>query len=351
MTAEMKNPSAIETLVGDIAKGWDSTDRLDNRVESFAILKQRTVKFLDWAVDTSLPQTDLTFRKPFRLLNACGQYLIFRNYLVQQRSRLIGACTCKQHLLCAFCASRRGVRFSMAYKSKVETIKAENPNLDLLFLTFTVQNGDDLFERFHHIQGSMQKLMKKRNDQARGHRGITTEMHKCVGGVFSYEIKRGANQNRWHPHIHMLALIPKGLMIDAQKLKDEWLEITGDSHVINLEYATNDRAFLEIFAYALKFSEMENSDRWEAAKLLKGERLVSSFGDLRGVVVPEIETDDLLDSDEPFVDVFFQWFGDRYQKVYQTPDQTMQKRNLEIAITRSADIRRQHRMNMEQEAA
>ena len=133
-----------------------------------------------------------------------------------------------------------------------------------------------------------------------------------VAGVFAYEFKRGSIENLWHPHIHMLTLLPKGLRVDAEILKAEWLEITGDSSVINIQKAENDNAFLEVFAYALKFSEMENIDRWNASQILRNERLISSFGDLRGVVVDESDNDDLLDSDEPFFDLLFNWMGGRY---------------------------------------
>ena len=75
---------------------------------------------------------------------------------------------------------------------------------------------------------------------------------------------------------------------------------------IIIKYA-NDNAYLEVFAYALKFSEMENIDRWDAFNLLKGERLISSFGNLRGVLLPEDETDDLLDTTEPFFDTLYRW--------------------------------------------
>jgi hypothetical protein len=104
----------------------------------------------------------------------------------------------------------------------------------------------------------------------------------------------------------MLALLPKSSKVNIANLKNEWLGITGDSSVINIKYA-DDNGYLEVFAYALKFSEMENIDRWDAFNLLRRERLISSFGELRGVELPEEETDDLLDSNEPFVDVLYRW--------------------------------------------
>jgi len=226
---------------------------------------------------------------------------------------LIGACSCRKHLLCAFCASRRGVKNTVAYREKFASLKAETAaGLDVSFLTFTVKNGSDLAERKGHLASSMQALLKRRNREIKGttrHIGHT-EMSRLCGGVFAYEIKRGKNLELWHPHIHMLGLHSPGTWFDLDKLKAEWLEITGDSHVVNVESA-DENGFMEVFAYSLKFSEMTFADRWFAFKILHGDRLISSFGNVRGVVVPENENDELLDSDEPFFDSLFRWFADR----------------------------------------
>ena len=56
---------------------------------------------------------------------------------------------------------------------------------------------------------------------------------------------------------------------------------------------------------------MEFSDRWYAYNILQSERLISSFGSLRGLEMPDDVTDDLLATDEPFVDTLFQWYYGR----------------------------------------
>lgn len=302
-----KSPKSVVILADELIKGWDSTERLEKRLESFDILKQKGFNFVEWGVESGIATQNLQSKKIFNKLFDCGGYLIFRNYLVSKRSRLIGACTCKLHLLCPFCASRRGVKHSRIYKEKVEHLKTESNNtLDLAFITFTVKNGPDLFERFTHLRSSMRLLLARRTKQLRTLGTHKTEMAKFSGGVFAYEFKRGSGSNDHHPHIHMLALLPKSSKVDVALLKQEWLDITGDSSVINIKYA-DDNGYLEVFAYALKFSEMSNSDRWDAFNLLRRERLISSFGDLRGIELPEEETDDLLDSDEPFVDTLYRW--------------------------------------------
>ena len=61
----------------------------------------------------------------------------------------------------------------------------------------------------------------------------------------------------------------------------------------------------------LKFSEMNNADRWDAYNQLRKERLISSFGDLRALVLPEDEVDELIDSPEEFEDVLYRWCNAR----------------------------------------
>lgn len=300
------NPSPESVLAGDLVKGWDSTDRLSDRIDSYDTLKERTMEFVDWATDGGVPMVTKETAKIFRNLNTCGSYLIFRNYTRSNISRLIGACSCKQHLLCAFCAARRGVKNSVAYKEKIDILRQEKPHLRLLLVTFTVKNGPDLWERFSHLRSSMQAFLRRRNDSQR--RDTPSSFKSVDGGVFAYEFKRGMGSIEWHPHIHMLALVDSRVFINHNHVKDEWLSITGDSSVVNLEQVISDNAFLEVFAYALKFSELEHSDRWQGFNDLRGEKLISSFGSLRGVDVPELETDELLDSEEPWVDMIYRFF-------------------------------------------
>lgn len=71
--------------------------------------------------------------------------------------------------------------------------------------------------------------------------------------------------------IHTLiscAYIPKRSITKA--LKAEWKEITGDSHVLNVTAAKHPKEpeldFLEVFKYAVKFSDLSpqnNIHAWE----------------------------------------------------------------------------------------
>jgi hypothetical protein len=52
---------------------------------------------------------------------------------------------------------------------------------------------------------------------------------------------------------------------------------------------------LEVFKYALKFSDLSLPDTWHAYQILNSRRLMGSFGNLRGVKSPESLLDDPLE--------------------------------------------------------
>jgi hypothetical protein len=63
---------------------------------------------------------------------------------------------------------------------------------------------------------------------------------------------------------------------------------------------------MEVFKYAVKFSDQEPADTVHAFLTLRGKRLVASAGAFRGVVVPEALTDEPLE-DLPFVTLFYRY--------------------------------------------
>jgi len=68
----------------------------------------------------------------------------------------------------------------------------------------------------------------------------------------------------------------------------------------------------------VKFSDLDLSQNWEAAQVLKGKRLLNSFGLFRGVEVPESLLDEPLDS-LPFWDRFYRFIGGEYRFTGESP--------------------------------
>jgi hypothetical protein len=101
---------------------------------------------------------------------------------------------------------------------------------------------------------------------------------------------------------------------DQDELSSEWKSITGDSHIVDVRPISQvDPAsgFIEVFKYAVKFSDQPEADTVHAWETLRGKRLVASSGCFRGVEVPD-ELDEALDL--PYVTLFYRYLhgGDGY---------------------------------------
>lgn len=241
-------------------------------------------------------------------LESCGNYLLFRHYFAVDQMRLHAATFCRRHLLCPLCAIRRGAKQVQAYLERLNIILGESPDLQLSLVTLTVKDGEDLGERFRHLTGAFRNYQQSRRSYERG-KGPYVELARIEGAVGSYEFKRGKNSGQWHPHLHMVALHRGEL--DAQRLSSDWLKQTGDSFIVDVTpfHAGRDPVdgFLEVFKYALKFSDLDVEDNWHGYEVLSGKRLVFSFGRFYGVEVPEAMTDDELEG-EPFVELLYRFF-------------------------------------------
>ena len=241
-------------------------------------------------------------------VQGCGDYLVFRHYYTVDKVRLHGASLCKKHLLCPLCAIRRGAKSLKAYLDRFEVIKAAKPHLKPFLVTLTVKDGDDLEERFKHLHKSQRALWMRKN------RGRGSVLDNVEGAVWSYEIKRGANSGKWHPHLHMIALSES--IPDQEELAAEWHNITGDSFIVDVRPISQDdpaSGFVEVFKYAVKFSDQPPEDTVHAWQTLAGKRLLGSAGCFRGVEVPE----GLLDDSEgfeglPYIQLFYRYLPAGY---------------------------------------
>jgi hypothetical protein len=298
---QKKNPQNDDALAGESCLGADTAEALPRRLERYGKARERATLMADYAQANG-------HTKEYRLLKGCGNYLLFRHYYSVDKVRLHAAKLCHKSLLCPLCAIRRGSKALSAYLDRFATIKAEKPNLQPYFVTFTVRNGENLWERFLHLRQSMQRMNK-----ARGRKRCLSEVEKAEGAVWSYEVTNKGNG--WHPHAHAIWLCETPP--DESKLKAEWENLTIDSHQVKVVPIVGEpvEGFLEVFKYSLKFGDLALADNWEAYRVLTGENLLASFGCFRGVVVPEALTDEPLD-DLPFIDLLYRYVtGKGYEYV------------------------------------
>jgi hypothetical protein len=299
-TPESENPAQVE--LDGVSGGIEAHPGRVNRYG-----KARSLA-LDIAEYIGASDQAQTLAKQLQRLQSCGDYLVFRHYWTVDEVKLHGARLCCQHLLCPLCAIRRGSKALKAYLDRWEVIRAEKPALRPFLVTLTVKDGPDLAERFEHLKRAQRELWK-RKQRRRG-----SVLDGVAGAVWSYEVKRGNGSGLWHPHLHMIALAED--QPDQVELAREWHNITGDSFVVDVRPISQEdpaSGFIEVFKYAVKFSDQPPADTLHAFQTLRGKNLMASSGCFRGVVEPE----GLLDDCEaleglPFVTLFYRYLGRGY---------------------------------------
>lgn len=332
--AKKKTPVGAIDLAEEAHTGADEIQNLGDRIARYGQAHSRSLAMLEHLQD--VPGTEA--EKTAAGLATCGNYLHFREYFTVGKVRLHNATFCKQHLVCPLCAIRRGAKTLGAYLARWEVIQEQRPDLKPYLLTLTVKNGPDLAERQAHLTRSLKRLMHHRRDFNAGTRGAPwTELCKAEGGV--YTLEQTNIGNGWHPHCHMIVLAASAPSQSA--ISAEWHRITGDSMIVDCRPITGDpsEGFMEVFKYAIKFAGLSLEDNWHAAQVLKGKRLLNSFGLFRGVEVPESLLDEPLDS-LPYWDRFYRFVQGEYQFTGESPK----------AVGQSSEIERGRAYEVVQEA-
>lgn len=114
------------------------------------------------------------------------------------------------------------------------------------------------------------------------------------GGVAFLECKWQQTQGHWHPHFHILI---QGRYLPFRKLRAIWLEITGDSFIIDIRPVRDARMATN---YVTKYASKPFSNTFvnrperldEAIVALKDRRLVLTFGSWRGVLLAAHPSDE-----------------------------------------------------------
>ena len=281
--------------------GVQGIEALPKRIDRYGKAKNRALDIAEY-IET-VPGMQRTAER----LSQCGDYLVFRHYFTVDKVRLHGARLCMKHLLCPLCAIRRGAKALKAYLDRWEVLQAGQQALKPFLVTLTVKDGPDLAERFKHLQKSQVELWMRK------HRGRGSVLDGVAGAVWSYEVKRGAGSGMWHPHLHMIALASE--QPDAGELAKEWKAITLDSHVVDvrpISQADPASGFIEVFKYAVKFSDQAPADTVHAFMTLRGKRLIGSAGCFRNVDVPEDLMDDTQELEGlPFATLFYRYLVGR----------------------------------------
>lgn len=308
--------------------GASGINTLRQDVEDYGTRKRRTNATGQYLVGGN------TDRLSHRLLR-CANHLNWRWYPEQDQRVLYAAKFCQLHLLCPNCAHRRASRQAARVHEKLVHLADQH---DYWFVTLTVANGPDLVERFEHLVRSFKALRQHSRDYLRG-KGRYVELARAQGLVWAFEFTHSEAKG-WHPHIHMIAALPKGsapirygvhpLTGEISQLRQDWHAVTGDSiitHAEPLDMANPHKSVCELVKYSLKFADLSIPDQVDAYFALKGRKLIECSGALRGVELPE--EDDLLDDvlKGEYFDYLYRWHGEAYTLVSAplTSEQTLLK--------------------------
>lgn len=328
----MKKKKAPD-LFGEVKQDGDGEKGHKEKLGRYSRAKEHQLRVVDY-----LKEFEPSMKREIKALEGCSKFLVFRHYSSAGQYRLIGGCTCQKHLLCPMCAIRRAARTVREVEKKVRAVLAENPSLIPVLITTTVKNGESLEERYEHITTCRKKLLQNRRTAQKSrikNKSVTGLIHGSFG---SYEFKQGSGGHGWHPHSHEIALLEptvkfqkvfrKGKWVDCpvefeKALQAEWLEITGDSFMIDVRRihmkGTPDspdsllKAICEASKYALKLEDIELEDQIHAYKVLQGRRLNFTYGSLYG-----INPDKLQDTIEdelrllPYIDLIYSFYSGIY---------------------------------------
>lgn len=327
MAGEKTTPLDTESVESEVSRGADETSRLPERIARYGKAKKRAVsmsRFIASKGDETIGSRADHLKKLANTIDGCANYLLFKNYFTVGKVRLTKASFCKKHKLCPMCAIRRSAKQVKSYIDRYELIQKEHPELTLIMVTLTVKNGEDLRERYDHLEKSFRLYQSRRRNYFKRFQGFN-ELCKLHGAVYSYEITNKGNG--WHPHIHVLALISKGEMVDNKILSKEWLSITGDSKIVDVRpvYGEISRGFIEVLKYALKFSDLSLELNFHAFDILLGKKMLGSFGLFRGVKIPQSFVDEDLDK-LPYFEILYQYFDKSGYSITDTGILTREKR-------------------------
>jgi len=317
---------------------------IHKRVDRLGKAKEHNVSMTDY-IGEILDRDEFHFhgmRNPLmdklhHRMTKCANWLQFRHYVEQDENRLTSANFCGKHLLCQACAVRRGALLLQNHHSNIEHVLEKDKKLQAWMLTITVKNGDDLAERFDHLQSGFKKLQDRRRlHLTKPERNPFTEFVKVEGAVFSYEVPKSKDGKQWHPHLHALIVgyekpimgkvVFKDGVYDPEEsygLRNEFYKITGDSFMLDCRRKEGQPIIdmcMEVMKYAVKFSSQSVEDTWHAFQVLNGRRLFGSFGNLRGVKIPKNLLDEKLQG--PYIEYVVSYFGIGHYEVVRVTDMT-----------------------------
>ena len=210
-----------------------------------------------------------------------------------------GSISCHNRF-CAVCQKKRSLLWFMRmfpiFKFYLES------NTKLVFVTFTIKNTETLEEGLNTLQDGWRYMTKDAKKIANAFKALFR------GGVRSIEVKRGKNSGLWHPHMHCIFVMRGN---HPFKKLEHWLRSFWNTCLCTIHKKVeklgsvkldkinvlNDgiQAICETFKYSTKFDwEHDDKDIVELVETLKGRRMITPFGCIKGLINEDSIEHDLL---------------------------------------------------------
>ena len=112
-------------------KKTDSVENLNQRLQRYAGAKSRALDMANYIKTEDVSNNEN--RKLVKKLGDCASYLVFKHYYTENKVILHGMKTCRQQLLCPFCALRRAAKHVRAYWDKGGHCESGKPRFAVVF--------------------------------------------------------------------------------------------------------------------------------------------------------------------------------------------------------------------------
>ncbi len=137
------------------------------------------------------------------------------------------------------------------------------------FLTLTMKHSD------HTVVEQITELY----DAFRRFRKLKWFSDRCTGGIWFFQIKLSDTDDRWHPHLHCIVT---GKYLPLRKLSTEWLKVTSDSFVVDVQMVKDHKnAANEVARYCARpvsLSRLSVPTRAVLIDAFHGRRLHGTWG-------------------------------------------------------------------------
>ena len=198
----------------------------------------------------------LISKKMMKLINECGDLLMFLSDFEMKNKKLYKGSFCKNRF-CPMCSWRMACKDSLKISILMEHLRKEE-NKEFIFLTLTAPNviGDKLDDEIKHYNKSFERLMKRK------------EVKNIVKGyIRKLEVTYNSDMSSksydtYHPHFHVVIAVNKtyfkksDLYINQQRWLELWQEATGNSSITQVDVrkskSNNLKEVYELAKYSAK---------------------------------------------------------------------------------------------------